>query len=1184
MLYLVLCVCAAMGRLALGQAQAPLSIQARQQPTVASVENQLADLEALEGGVKAVAEAAREVLLKALEEVKRANALTDQIAVYKADAERAPQELKAIREELALAPVAPAAPDPDTRPLTQLEQELATATAGLQTARQRVSELQTVTTSRRDRRGVIPQSIARVREQAADTGPFAGSEGEPQVMLAARRALYLARQAALTREIESLEAELAFYDSRVELLPARRDLAQRRVTEAEQLVERLQSTVTRQRQADVEQAAKEAQRLRREAAQQHPVLKQFAEDSARRAAERAGPGSISDQIDQIARRASTLRAMDADLKTRFASVQQRVGAIGLSRATGLRLRRLYDSLPDQFELRQSLRKTRNGLDNAEYELIELQEERLAAGDIDRVAQRLIAQATPTSETALPPEFELIARDLASARRDFLDQLIADQLRHREQLSSLRVAEQELLRATRVHAAYIEERILWVRSVDGDSRPSMSEVREGVAWIIDPSQWRDATSKSLAYALDHRLAIPSFTILLLAFWAFGFRSRILIRRIGDRVSRYSSDRFAYTLAALALTFVLAAPIPLALYGVGWLLERPQEQIPLGIAFGSSLQTVALMLFPLLFLRHALRAQGLGDAHFRWPPKHTRPIRRQLRWFLPIVVPCAVLVFAIDREAPEPVNATLGRSFFTIGLLALTLFLHRILRPGGPVLGQFLERNKAGALYRLRLIWHPLIVLSPIAFAVLSWFGFYYTAMRLEARFEESLVLILTLVFADAILLRWLFIARRRVAVEDARRRREQAATESDATKTSGGTPQSLAGPMDDEKVNLPAISGQTKQLFRAAITVSIVIGFYLIWSEAMPALRMAERVRLWPSIEIVDSGAETVELVGEPKVVTKPSESASAPPPTGALPGSAVEPRSEQPPGAISDEDPETIITLADAGLAVLLLVATWLAFRNVPGLLEIVLLQRLPLDAGSRYALNTVMRYLIATVGIVIAFNTIGITWGKVQWLAAALTFGLAFGLQEVFANFVSGLIILAERPIRIGDTVTVGGVSGTVSRIRMRATTIADWDRKELIIPNKTFITSEVINWTLSDQVMRVTIPVGVSYSSDPAQVERILLRIARETGPVLEDPKPQVVFKNFGDSTLDFELRVFIPSIEHFVPVRHEVNNKIIRQFRQEGVEIAFPQRDLHIRSITDLDRLVPPARPPAPDGDPA
>ncbi len=266
-----------------------------------------------------------------------------------------------------------------------------------------------------------------------------------------------------------------------------------------------------------------------------------------------------------------------------------------------------------------------------------------------------------------------------------------------------------------------------------------------------------------------------------------------------------------------------------------------------------------------------------------------------------------------------------------------------------------------------------------------------------------------------------------------------------------------------------------------------------------------------------------------------------------------------------------VITLADFGLSLVFVVATFIAFRNLPGLIEILVLQRLPLDAGSRYALSTVLRYLIVALGIIAAFSAIKLDWSSIQWLAAALTFGLAFGLQEIFANFISGLIILGERPIRIGDTVTIGTITGTVTRIKMRATTITDWERKELIIPNKTFITGDVINWTVNDPMLRLTVAVGVSYSGDVRLAEATLLRVASEQPIILKDPKPFVVFSAFGDSTLDFQLRVFIPNIDCLIVVRHDLHMRIIEAFRKANIEIAFPQRDLHIRSIVGAEGLV-------------
>jgi potassium efflux system protein len=266
-----------------------------------------------------------------------------------------------------------------------------------------------------------------------------------------------------------------------------------------------------------------------------------------------------------------------------------------------------------------------------------------------------------------------------------------------------------------------------------------------------------------------------------------------------------------------------------------------------------------------------------------------------------------------------------------------------------------------------------------------------------------------------------------------------------------------------------------------------------------------------------------------------------------------------------------VVTLSDLGLAILIAVVTFVLSRNGPGLLEMSVLQQLPLDASVRYAITTLVSYAIVLIGTIAACSTIGLQWSQIQWLATALTFGLAFGLQEIFANFVAGLIILLERPIRVGDIVTVDEVSGVVSRIRIRATSITNWDRKEYVVPNKEFITGRLLNWTLSDKINRIVINVGLAYGSDTELARELLLAAAAEHPLVLKDPNPMATFEGFGDNSLNFVLRAFLPSLENRLDVVHELHTAIDRSFRSAGLEIAFPQRDLHIRSIPTALRLA-------------
>jgi potassium efflux system protein len=253
------------------------------------------------------------------------------------------------------------------------------------------------------------------------------------------------------------------------------------------------------------------------------------------------------------------------------------------------------------------------------------------------------------------------------------------------------------------------------------------------------------------------------------------------------------------------------------------------------------------------------------------------------------------------------------------------------------------------------------------------------------------------------------------------------------------------------------------------------------------------------------------------------------------------------------------------------LAGTLFAARNLSGLLGFTVLRRLTGDAGAQYAIVTLCQYALVAAGVMYVFSSIGVQWSKLQWLVAALGVGLGFGLQEIVANFVSGIILLLERPVRVGDTVTVGDATGTVSRIRIRATTIVDWDRKELVVPNKEFITGRLLNWTLSNDLLRVIIPVGVAYGSDVRRAQQLLLEAADESARVLDDPAPQVLFGSFGDNALGLELRVYLPGISHFLPARSELHNAIYEKLNAAGVAIAFPQRDVHLDTSAPLDIRV-------------
>jgi potassium efflux system protein len=249
----------------------------------------------------------------------------------------------------------------------------------------------------------------------------------------------------------------------------------------------------------------------------------------------------------------------------------------------------------------------------------------------------------------------------------------------------------------------------------------------------------------------------------------------------------------------------------------------------------------------------------------------------------------------------------------------------------------------------------------------------------------------------------------------------------------------------------------------------------------------------------------------------------------------------------------------------------------VPSLVELLLQRRSTLDTGVRVAIGTLVRYTITIVGFIVVFGVLGLTWSNVQWLAAALTFGLGFGLQEIVANFVSGLILLVERPVRVGDVVTIGNLMGKVTRIQIRATTITLWDRSEMIVPNKEFITTKLVNWTLSDSKRRIEIPVRIAYGADLDQVKETLTGIAERHPEVLPDPVPHTLLLAFGDDAIQLELR-FVVDFGKGLVIKDEVQMAIDKAFREQGIEFALPQLNIRLPEAGAGPGSPPPATEPA------
>ena len=263
----------------------------------------------------------------------------------------------------------------------------------------------------------------------------------------------------------------------------------------------------------------------------------------------------------------------------------------------------------------------------------------------------------------------------------------------------------------------------------------------------------------------------------------------------------------------------------------------------------------------------------------------------------------------------------------------------------------------------------------------------------------------------------------------------------------------------------------------------------------------------------------------------------------------------------------TPVSLTSVTMLIFMFLVFLIASRTINRIILGPLLNRFSIDESIRYNLLRISHYIIMITGTVIAFQFIGIDLSGLAVIFGLLSVGIGFGLQNVTSNFIAGIILLFERPIKIGDRVTVGDTEGDVLDINIRSTTIRTLNNISIIVPNSEFVSSNVINWSHGDARIRVEINVGVSYNSDVDTVLRALLEAADEHPVLLKDPAPDVLFVDFGDSAWNMRLRAWIADPKIHPRVSSDLNIAIVRKFREYGIEIPFPQRDLHLRSPETL-----------------
>ncbi|UDG81606.1 Miniconductance mechanosensitive channel MscM [Candidatus Profftia lariciata] len=683
-----------------------------------------------------------------------------------------------------------------------------------------------------------------------------------------------------------------------------------------------------------------------------------------------------------------------------------------------------------------------------------------------------------------------------------------------ELTKLKIANTQLIDAFIELKDVTHRYLFWTADVDPISLATPLDVIESLHRLLSfdtLSQLSKAflmmlTSKETLLLLSGALILVGCSIYSRSYY------QAFMERASSKVGKVTQDHISLTLRTVFWSILVALPLLILWAALGYGL-RNTWPYSISVAIGYGVTAALPVLWAFMISAAFAQSNGLFIAHFRWAEYKVKRAMSYYRMSIWLIVPLLMALVTFDNMDNRFFNGSLGRFCFIMLCVALSLLTASLKRAG---ISLYLNKHGDGENLTNHVLWWILLC-APLIAAFSSLFGYLNTAKVLLARLESSVAIWFILLVVYYIIRRWMLIQRRRIAFERAKQRRAERLEKRNKSEDDSIL-YNIEGSQDIEEpvVDLDTISAQSLRLVRSILTMVALVSLIWLWSELHSAFAFLENIRLW---DVTSSAKGVVTL---------------------------------QP------------ITLGAVLIAILVMIVTVQLVKNMPALLELGLLQHLDLTPGTGYAITSITKYLLLLFGGLISFSMLGIEWAKLQWLIAALTLGLGFGLQEIVANFVSGLIILFEKPIRIGDTVTIRDLTGSVTKINTRATTISDWDRKEIIVPNKAFITEQFINWSLSDAVTRVVLTIPADTQANSQEVTNILLEAASQCSLVLETPAPEAYLVNIQQGIQIFELRIYAAEMAHRMPLRHQIHQLILYGFQQHNLRLPFPPLQMNINYL--------------------
>ncbi|HHB1426162.1 TPA: miniconductance mechanosensitive channel MscM [Serratia odorifera] len=1001
-------------------------------------------------------------------------------------------------------------PNGDNLPASDLEQQILQTSSQLLEQARLLQQEQDRTREISDSLGQLPQQQAEARRALTETQRrLQAQPANPTTPNAlAQLSLLQAEAAARKAKVDELELAQLSANNRQELARMRAEVHKKRHEKLDVQLQALRNNLNSQRQREAELALEKTELL---AEQSGELPKSISQQLQINRELSTALNNQAQRMDLISSQQRQAASQTLQVRQALSTIIEQAQWLGSSSVLGETLRAQVATLPEMPKPQQ--------LDS---DMAQLRVQRLQfESQLEKLPQRAQSIKQDDGSDLTPAQQRIIDAQIRT-QRELLNSLLSGCDTQILELTKLKVANTQLVDALNEIKDATHRYLFWVPDVSPINLSYPINVAHDLTRLLSLDTLAQLSGAFMMMVTSRSTLIPIFGALLLVIFSISSRKHYhaFLARSSSKVGKVTQDQFYLTLRTVFWSILVALPLPVLWAALGYGLQNAWPY-PVAVAIGDGVTATLPILWVCMISAAFAHPQGLFIVHFRWPVQQVSRAMRYYKMSIWLIVPLIMALITFDNLNDREFSNTLGRLCFILLCVALSLVTNSLKRAGIPL---YLDKKGSGENMLNTALW-GLLLSAPLLAALASAIGYLTTAQALLARLETSVAIWFFLLVVYHIIRRWMLIQRRRIAFDRAKQRRadilaQRARGEEETPNTPVVSSNEGSMDVDESEIDLDAISAQSLRLVRSILTMIALVSVIFLWSEIHSAFAFLENITLWDVTSKVN-GVDTVQP-----------------------------------------------ITLGAVLIAILVLIVTMQLVRNLPALLELAVLQHLDLTPGTGYAITTITKYLLLLFGAILSFAWIGIEWSKLQWVVTALSVGLGFGMQEIFSNFISGLIILFEKPIRIGDTVTIRNLTGSITKINTRATTISDWDRKEIIVPNKAFITEQFINWSLSDSVTRVVLTVPAPAEANSEEVTKILTDASERCSLVLDNPPPEVYLVDLQQGIQIFELRIYAAEMGHRMPLRHEIHQLILAGYREHGITLPYPPFQVRTETLSRIN----------------